>query len=113
MEHPASGLKNITHGEGLAAFTPVVIEKSYKGEYFKFAKIARLLGGGVASDLPRIIRAMLKALDLERHLGAMGFTEKDIPWLAENCMKVSAAGVANNPVVFTQSEIAEIYMEAM
>ena len=27
--------------------------------------------------------------------------------LAENCMKVSAASIQNNPVVFTQEEIAE------
>ena len=33
--------------------------------------------------------------------------------LAENCMKVSAAGVANNPVVFTQEEIADLYAKAM
>ena len=26
--------------------------------------------------------------------------------MAENCMKVSAASVANNPVVFTQEQIA-------
>ena len=32
---------------------------------------------------------------------------------AENCMKVSAASIANNPVVFTQEEIAEIYKKAM
>lgn len=43
----------------------------------------------------------------------LGITEEDIPWKVENCMKVSAAGVANNPVVFTKEEIAEIYKKAM
>ena len=33
--------------------------------------------------------------------------------MAENCMKVSAANVANNPVIFTQDEIEEIYRKAM
>ena len=33
--------------------------------------------------------------------------------VAENCMKVSAASVANNPVVFTQEEITDIYKKAM
>ena len=46
-------------------------------------------------------------------LSDLGLVEEDIPWMAENCMKVSAAGVANNPVVFTQEEIAEIYRKAM
>ena len=33
--------------------------------------------------------------------------------VAENCMKVSAASIANNPVVFTQEEIAELYRKAL
>ena len=33
--------------------------------------------------------------------------------VAENCMKVSAAGVMNNPVVFSKEEIAEIYRKAL
>ncbi len=45
MEHPASGLKNIVHGQGLAALTPVVIEASHKGNQLKFAKIAKIFGG--------------------------------------------------------------------
>ena len=30
-----------------------------------------------------------------------------------HCMKVSAASIANNPVVFTQEDIADIYKRAM
>lgn len=33
--------------------------------------------------------------------------------MTENCMKVSAAGVMNNPVVFSKEEIAEIYRKAL
>ena len=43
MEHPASGLKDIVHGQGLAALTPIVIEASYKGNEEKFAKIAKIM----------------------------------------------------------------------
>ena len=46
-------------------------------------------------------------------LSDLGLSPEDIPWMAENCMKVSAASVANNPVVFSQEEIAEIYQKAM
>ena len=31
MEHPASGLKDIVHGQGLAALTPVIVEASVNG----------------------------------------------------------------------------------
>ena len=113
MEHPASGLKDIVHGKGLAALTPVIIEASHKGNHFKFAKIARIFGGLTAEDLAPKIRTLLKKLDLECTLSDLGLSEADIPWMAENCMKVSAASVANNPVVFTQDEIAEIYQKAM
>ena len=113
MEHPASGLKDIVHGQGLAALTPAVIEASQKGDHFKYAKIARIFGGITAEDCAPAIRMLLKDLDLTCTLSDLGLEEKDIPWMAKNCMKVSAAGVANNPVVFTEEQIAEIYRAAM
>lgn len=113
MEHPASGLKDIVHGQGLAALTPAIMEMSYKGNRSKFSRIARILGGLTAEDCADRIRALLKKIHLDCTLSSLGITEKDIPWMAENCMKVSAAGVANNPVVFSKEEIAEIYRRAL
>ena len=113
MEHPASGLKDIVHGQGLAALTPAIIEASYTGDPAKFEKISKLLGGTCAADCAHQVRKLLEKLDLCRTLGQLGLEEKDIPWMAENCMKVSAASVANNPVVFNQEEIAAIYRKAM
>lgn len=113
MEHPASGLKDIVHGKGLAALTPVIIEASYKGERFKFGNIARAMGGLTAEDCAPKVRTLLKNIGLDITLSQLGIEEKDIPWMAENCMKVSAASVANNPVVFSEKEIAEIYRKAL
>lgn len=113
MEHPASGLKDIVHGHGLAALTPVIIEASYQGDEYKFGRISRLLGGTDASDCAEQVKKLLAKIDMTLKLSDLGLAEEDIPWMAENCMKVSAAGVANNPVVFTQEEIAEIYRKAM
>ena len=113
MEHPASGLKNIVHGQGLAALTPTIIEASYKGNRDKFGKIARIFGGLTAEDCSMKIRTLLKKLDLECKLSDLGITEEDIPWMAENCMKVSLASVKNNPIVFTKEEIAKIYIKAL
>lgn len=113
MEHPASGLKDIVHGHGLAALTPVVIEKSYVGNSSKFYEIAKAFGGASAEDCASKIRELLESLNLNMTLSDLGITEEDIPWMAENCMKVSAASVANNPVVFTQEEITGIYRKAL
>lgn len=113
MEHPASGLKDIVHGQGLAALTPVIIEASYKGYPDKFSKISKLLGGTDAEDCADKIRILLKKINLCYTLSDLGIEENDVQWMAENCMKVSAASVANNPVVFTQEEIAELYRKAL
>ena len=113
MEHPASGLKDIVHGQGLAALTPAIMEASYKGDLYKFGKISQILGGTDASDCAEQVKALLTKLDMNLTLSDLGLTQEDIPWMAENCMKVSAASVAHNPVVFTQEEIADIYKKAM
>lgn len=113
MEHPASGLRNIVHGHGLAALTPVVVEASWRGSEEKFTRISRILGGETAADCADRIRVLLKTLDLNMTLTQLGLKQEDIAWMAENCMKVSAASVANHPVVFTREEIGEIYRKAM
>jgi len=113
MEHPASGLRDIVHGHGLAALTPTVIDASCKGNPEKFGQISRIFGGSGAGDCKDRIRGLLRELDLDVTLTELGITEEDVPWMAENCMKVSAASVANNPVAFTRDEIAELYYRAL
>lgn len=113
MEHPASGLRDIVHGQGLAALTPIVIQESYQGAPEKFARISALLGGTDETDCAQAVTSLLEKLDLKIGLGALGIQKEDIPWMAENCLKVSAAGVNNNPVLFTKDEIAQIYEKAM
>ncbi len=113
MEHPASGLKDIVHGHGLAALTPAIIEASYTGDTEKFSKISKLLGGTGAEDCAKQVVNILQKLELNLTLSDLGIKEEDIAWMAENCMKVSAASVNNNPVVFSQEQIAEIYRKAL
>jgi alcohol dehydrogenase class IV len=113
MEHPASGLRDIVHGRGLAALTPTILEASYKGNEAKFTDIAKAFGGNTAQDCAGKVRELLKAIDLECTLSDLGIKAEDIPWMAKNCTKVSAASIANNPVVFSEDEIAEIYAKAL
>ena len=114
MEHPASGLKNIVHGQGLAALTPVVIDASYKGDEEKFGNIAKIFGGKSAADCADKIRELLKAIDLECKLSDLGIAEEDIPWMGgKTAMEVSAAGGSKQSSGITQEEIAEIYRKAL
>ena len=113
MEHPASGLKDIVHGRGLAALTPVIMEASIKGAPEKFAVMSRLLGGTDENDYVKVLKGFLDKLQLSTTLSELEIEEKDIDWMAENCMKVSAAGIANHPVVFSQEEIRELYRRSL
>lgn len=113
MEHPVSGLKDVVHGEGLAALAPHVYEASIKGAPEKFAKLSRILGGKDEGDFVAKIRELLEKLHLKVTLGEMGVAEKDVDWLTENCRKVSAPSMANHPVVFSTEEIKEIYKRAI
>ena len=113
LEHPASGLRDIVHGKGLAALTPLIFEQSSSGAPEKFAVISRLLGGRDEKDCAEKIRELLSNLDLTTTLGEQGISEADVDWLAENCLKVSAAGLNNHPVVFGVEEIKRLYREAI
>lgn len=113
MEHPVSGLYNVVHGHGLAALTPIVIEKTYRCSEEKFSNISKALGGTSASDCANTVRNLLEKLNLTYSLSALGVKEKDIDWLAENCIKVSLPSIKNNPKVFTTDEIKEIYRTAL
>lgn len=113
MEHPASGLKNIVHGKGLAALTPVVMEASIEGCPEKFARISQYLGGKDEKDCVEQIKKLLKQLDLTTTLSKQGIKEEDLDWMTENCIKVSAAGIAYHPVTFTKEEIKKLYQKAL
>lgn len=113
MEHPASGLKNIVHGRGLAALTPPIVERLASADPEKFARVSVLLGGSGADDCAESIRRFLKAIDLSVKLSDLGITAEDVPWMTENCMKISMGNLKNAPVTFSREEVEQIYREAL
>lgn len=118
MEHPASGLKNIVHGRGLAALTPVVMEETIRGceneaDRQKFAKISQCLGGKDETDCVEQIKKLLERLHLTTTLTELGIEAGDVDWMTENCMKVSAAGISYHPVTFGKNQIHELYEKAL
>lgn len=113
LEHPASGLRDIVHGKGLAALTPWIYEASIKGAPEKFETISKLLGGKNQYDCVDRIRFLLDKIGLSTTLSEQGIREEDIAWMTENSLKVSAVSIKNHPVVFTAEEISEIYHKAL
>ncbi len=113
MEHPASGLRNIVHGRGLAALTPVITDASFEANPEKYGTISKILGGTSASDCGDQIRKLLEKIDLVTSLSEQGIAASDIPWMTENCFKVSAASIQNHPAQFGKDEIAKLYEKAL
>lgn len=113
MEHPASGLKNIVHGKGLAALTPFIVERLAPALPNKFAEVSKLLSGRDETDCADAIRRFLKAIELEVRLSDLGITADDVEWMTENCMKISIGNLQNAPIVFSREEITEIYRKAI
>jgi len=113
MEHPASGLYDIVHGKGLAALTPIIVEKSWESDIEKYSDISKILGGTGAKDCADSIRRFLEEINLKVTLGELGIVEKDVDWMAENCMKVSKPSMVNHPREFTLEEINDIYYKSL
>ena len=113
MEHPASGLRDIVHGKGLAALTPIITEKSWRSDVYKYGEISKILGGSSAEDCRQAIENFLDKIDLKVKLGDLGIRKEDISWMTENCFKVSKPSMENHSKIFTKEEVSEIYNESI
>ena len=109
MEHPASGLKDITHGVGLAVIEPVVVEYTWSANSDKFGALARIFNHGDGSELGEALRSIVHDLDLTTNLTELGFTKKDIPWLVDNVYVVATGNIANTVAEVSRKDIEVLY----
>ena len=113
MEHPASGLKDITHGVGLAVIEPVVVEYTWSANSEKFNSLARIFNHGDGSELGEALRLIVHDLDLTTNLTELGFTKKDIPWLVDNVYVVAAGNIANTVAEVSRNDIEVLYKKML
>ncbi|WP_314641871.1 iron-containing alcohol dehydrogenase [uncultured Veillonella sp.] len=109
MEHPASGLKDITHGVGLAVIEPVVVEYTWSANPDKFGALARIFNHGDGSELGEALRFIVHDMDLTTNLTELGFTKKDIPWLVDNVYVVATGNIANTVADVSREDIEVLY----
>ena len=109
MEHPASGLKDITHGVGLAVIEPVAVEYTWSANPDKFSALARIFNHGDGSELGEALRLIVHDLDLTTNLTELGFTKKDIPWLVDNVYVVATGNIANTIAKISREDIEALY----
>ena len=113
MEHPASGLKNIVHGRGLAALSPVIYRETVVYAPEKFGEISQILGGKGATDFVDQLNLLLEEIDLNTTLSKEGIEEADIDWMVDNCLKVSIPAMNAHPKAFSIEEIRDLYYKAL
>ncbi len=112
MEHPASGLKDITHGRGLAALAPFIYEKSIEGDTEKFAKVAVIMRGKTEKDFVPLLKRLIKNLDIETNLENEGIEKTDLATLIADCIESAQGYFMKHPVHFTDEEVKIIYNSA-
>lgn len=113
LEHPVSGLSNATHGHGLAALISVVTRHTLPAGRDKYDILANIIGGPGAADFIEEIEKLLAEIELRFRLRDFGITDKDVPWLAENCLKISLGGLQAHPKCFDRNELEQIFYEAL
>ena len=113
MEHPASGLKDITHGVGLAVIEPIVVEYTWSANPEKFNALARIFNHGDGSELGEALRLVVHELDLTTNLTELGFTKKDIPWLVDNVYVVAGGNIANTVAEVSRNDIEVLYKKML
>ena len=109
MEHPASGLKDITHGVGLAIIEPVAVEYTWSANPDKFGVLARIFNHGDGSELGEALRLIVHDLGLTTNLTELGFMKKDIPWLVDNVYVVATGNIANTVAKISREDIEALY----
>lgn len=113
LEHPASGLRNIIHGRGLAALVPCIFEKSISAAPQRFADLARAFGGETERDCVPILKSFLAEAGLTTTLSHEGVLPSDLDWMVRNALRVSRESLILHPKAFSKEEVREIYMECM
>lgn len=113
MEHPASGLRDVVHGSGLAALSPVIYEKTIEFAPVKFRRLATIFGGQSEKEFIKAYMDFMEKLNLRISLSQIGVRETDIDWMTENCFKVSDAAMRSHPKQFSKEEVRELYYQAL
>lgn len=93
--------------------SPVIYRASIEYAPEKFGELSEFLGGRGAGDFVERLEELLDMLNLKTTLSKEGIQEKDIDWMTENCLKVSAPAMNAHPRIFHKEEIRELYYKAL
>ena len=109
IEHPLSGLRDIPHGEGLAAVSPAIYRIGDPEAFREAAALLGMPGQGLDSAMLSISRE----LGLDRPLSDLGFGPDDIPWLTGSAIRNKGSKLSRHPVGLSEPDIRRIYEESL
>lgn len=121
LEHPISGHYNVTHGAGLCATGPSLLEyiRPYIAE--RLAEVARVMGApesviGV-EELSKmavvLLRRLQKNVGLDISLGELGVESSMLSILAEDAMRTMGGLVSVTPGNLKTEDLRNIYQMSM
>lgn len=117
MEHPISGLKQVSHAKGMAALLPTVMEATISGGSGKVRKkatvLAEYLGGREERECADRLRNYFSELNMHVTLSDLGVTREEITWLTDSCYRTAVPALACHPVRFSRYQIEELYQKAL
>lgn len=123
MEHPLSGLHNITHGVGLAALYPTLMDFSWRSNVSAFATVAQALDlTGVTTAMGEIdrarhsiqlVREMIASLNLAFTLSDLGVRDEEIDWMTRRCCETMQVSIQQNPRLASADDIRALYLACL
>ena len=92
------------HGISVIVTAPAAFAWTYEADPERHDRAAELLGG---TSLPEVLMALMKDLGVPTGIGALGYTEDDIPALVEGAMAQQRllVGAPREP---SEADLAEI-----
>jgi alcohol dehydrogenase class IV len=109
LEHPLSGLRNIPHGEGLAAVSPEIYRRCSSALPDRFSEMSRMFGGKDHSDFDSAVTRITAELGIDRTLSELGFGSDDIPWLTDSAVRNAGSKFGRHPVPMDRDVTESIY----
>lgn len=123
MEHPLSGLHNITHGVGLAALYPALMEFSWRSNSSAFAAVAQAMDlTGITASMGEIacarhsitlVREMIASLHLAFTLSDLGVKRDEIDWMTTRCCETMQVSIQQNPRLASADDIRALYIACL
>jgi alcohol dehydrogenase class IV len=112
---------HVSHGTAVAILLPGVMEYNLEADLEKFARVAELLGVRIsrksaiedAKKSVKVVRQIIKSLNLPQKMSEVGIIEAEIPEMAKKCYIAKKQLLSNNPRNANEADIAQIYKAAL